>query len=162
MKRLEVFLHRSTSFHLTQFSSLPQGRKNDEDKLYGKNEAGTEPQSPTRSPLAQGHIQEPRSDVEGPGTNISAPAELTGMTGQYITGRDANPISEQSVVAFSNLMTCCFVLMAGIFKGTQKAWNRHRSRLSDYGFWCSRRAASLRRAASVHRAAFLNLISHYK
>lgn len=77
-------------YMLTQIPRLPQERKDVEDKLYGKNGAGTEqPAAPIKSPLAQGHIQDEAND------NISAPAELTGMTGQYIVGRDVSPISEQ-------------------------------------------------------------------
>ncbi|KAJ4385685.1 hypothetical protein N0V93_010114 [Gnomoniopsis smithogilvyi] len=78
----------------------PHERKDDEDSLYGKNAAGLkspeQPESETiKSPLAQGHIQddEPSNDSDVP--SISAPADVTGMTGQYVTGRDPSPISDQ-------------------------------------------------------------------
>lgn len=72
--------------------SSPHGRKYDEDQG---------PKSPLpdmetiKSPLAQGHIQdeEPPSDADVP--TISAPADVTGMTGQYITGRDPSPSADQ-------------------------------------------------------------------
>lgn len=84
---------------LTKNFSAPHERKEDEDVLYGKNGAGTKaPEQPyaetIKSPLAQGHIQddEPKSDADVP--TISAPAEVTGMTGQYVTGRDPSPSAD--------------------------------------------------------------------
>lgn len=77
--------------------SLPQVRNDDENKLYGESQAGTESPQPVRNPLAQGDIQDKTTVGDGLGNDISAPAELTGMTGQYITGKDAGSISEQCV-----------------------------------------------------------------
>lgn len=77
--------------------SLPQVRNDDENKLYGEKQAGTESPQPVRNPLAQGDIQDNTAGGDGLGNVISAPADLTGMTGQYITGKDAGSISEQWV-----------------------------------------------------------------
>lgn len=47
-----------------------------------------------KSPLAQGHLQPESSPDEGPKEAISAPADLTGMTGQYVTEGVSN-VSEE-------------------------------------------------------------------
>ncbi|KAJ4424024.1 hypothetical protein N0V82_001271 [Gnomoniopsis sp. IMI 355080] len=80
--------------------SAPHERKDDEDVLYGKNGAGTKaPEQPyietIKSPLAQGHIQDDEPKGESDVPTISAPADVTGMTGQYVTGRDPSPSADQ-------------------------------------------------------------------
>lgn len=42
--------------------------------------------------LAQGHLQD---EASGQGVQISAPAELTGLTGQYIVGKDDSLVSDK-------------------------------------------------------------------
>lgn len=42
--------------------------------------------------LAQGHLRDEESDE---GVKISAPAELTGLTGQYLVGKDDSLVSDK-------------------------------------------------------------------
>lgn len=42
--------------------------------------------------LAQGHLED---EASSQGVKISAPAELTGLTGQYLVGKDDSLVSEK-------------------------------------------------------------------
>lgn len=79
--------------------SIPQARTDDDDALYGKDGGGllkpmvSADDAPLKSPLAQGHLQ-PEGHGDESKKQISAPAGLTSMTGQYVTDTAPN-VSEE-------------------------------------------------------------------
>ncbi|KAL1855332.1 hypothetical protein Daus18300_011149 [Diaporthe australafricana] len=72
----------------------PRTRKEDDHDEQREASEGhlTSPVGTVKSPLAQGHLKD---EASGPAVEISAPAELTGLTGQYLVGKDDSLVSDQ-------------------------------------------------------------------
>ncbi|KAG6353826.1 hypothetical protein INS49_005307 [Diaporthe citri] len=74
---------------------LSSRSKNDNDYAQpsGATEGATSPTEATvKNSLAQGHLKDDTTSRE---VQISAPAELTGLTGQYRVGKDDSLVSDK-------------------------------------------------------------------
>ncbi|KAK2614854.1 hypothetical protein N8I77_001650 [Diaporthe amygdali] len=72
----------------------PRGKKDDDHEEQKRSVEVHRPsgKDTVKSPLAQGHLKD---EASSPTVQISAPAELTGLTGQYLVGKDDSLVSDQ-------------------------------------------------------------------